>query len=155
MEASFLNPFLSACEEAFVTMFNISPEHRQPYLLNPIAQHSWEISGLVAVSGDETGIVAFRLHKILAAKMIQLSNIEISSPEELEDMEKGLVSEFTNIITGNAVSAITDRNISVSAPDIRYGENHVIPWPRSAKILAVPFYTKHGTFEVDLCFKGM
>ena len=155
MEASFLNPFLSACEEAFVTMFNISPEHRQPYLLNPIAQHSWEFSGLVAVSGDETGIVAFRLHKILAAKMIQLSNIEISSPEELEDMEKGLVSEFTNIITGNAVSAITDRNISVSAPDIRYGENHVIPWPRSAKILAVPFYTKHGTFEVDLCFKGM
>ena len=155
MEASFLNPFLSACQEAFVTMFNIGPEPRQPYLLNPIAQHSWEISGLVAVSGDETGIVAFRLHKILAAKMIQLSNIEISSPEELEEMEKGLVSEFTNIITGNAVSAIKGKDISVSAPDIRFGENHVIPWPRSTKVIAVPFYTKHGTFEVDLCFKGM
>ncbi|HAK68255.1 MAG: chemotaxis protein CheX [Treponema sp.] len=155
MEASFINPFLSACEDAFKTMFNIEPQHKPPYLLNPIAQHSWEISGLVAVSGDETGIVAFRLHKILAAKMLELSNIATDSPEEQEEMEKGLVSEFTNIITGNAVTAITDRNITVSAPAIRFGEDHVIPWPRNNKIIAVPFYTKVGVFEVDLCFRGM
>ena len=73
----------------------------------------------------------------------------------MEEMEKGLVSEFTNIITGNAVSAIKSKNISVSAPDVRAGENHVIPWPKSTRIIAVPFYTKEGIFEVDICFKGM
>ncbi len=155
MKASFLNPFLSACEEAFVTMFNIVPQHKAPYLLDPIAKHTWEISGLVAVTGDETGIVAFRLHKILATKMLELSGITPETADEQEELEKGLVSEFTNIITGNAISAITEENISVSAPDIRYGKEHVIPWSRSTKIIAVPFYTKHGTFEVDLCFKGM
>ncbi|MBO4320038.1 MAG: chemotaxis protein CheX [Treponema sp.] len=154
MEASFLNPFLTACMEAFKTMFNLEPQHKQPYLLNPIGNNSWEISGLVAVNGEETGIVAFRLHKILAAKMLELSGIRIESPEEQEEMMKGLVEEFTNIITGNAVSNIK-KNILVSAPDIRYGEDHVIPWPRSTKIIAVPFYTKFGSFEVDLCFKGM
>lgn len=154
MEASFLNPFLTACVDAFVTMFNLEPQHKQPYLLNPIGNSSWEISGLVAVNGEETGIVAFRLHKILASKMLELSGITIESPEEKEEMMKGLVEEFTNIITGNAVSAIK-KNILVSAPDIRYGEDNIIPWPRSSKIIAVPFYTKVGSFEVDLCFKGM
>ncbi len=154
MEASFLNPFLSSCQEAFVTMFNLESQHKQPYLLNPIGNNSWEISGLVAVNGEETGIVAFRLHKILANKMLELSGITIESPEEQEAMMKDLATEFTNIITGNAVSSIK-KNIFVSSPDIRYGEDHEIPWPRSTKIIAVPFYTKFGSFEVDLCFKGM
>jgi chemotaxis protein CheX len=155
MDVSVINPFLSACEEAFVTMFNIVPQHKEPYLLNPTATHMWEISGLVAVSGDELGIVVFRLHRRLASKMLELSEIPVESPEEMEEMEKGLVSEFTNIITGNAVSAIKSKNISVSAPDVRAGENHVIPWPKSTRIIAVPFYTKEGIFEVYICFKGM
>lgn len=155
MDVSVINPFLSACEEAFVTMFNIVPQHKDPYLLNPSATHMWEISGLVAVSGDEIGIVVFRLHKRLAAKMLELSGITLDSPEEKEEMEKGLVSEFTNIITGNAVSAIKNKNITVSAPNVSAGENHVIPWPRTARIMAVPFYTKEGIFEVDICFRGM
>ena len=154
MEASFLNPFLTSCQEAFGTMFNLESQHKPPYLLNPISKHSWEISGLVAVNGEETGIVAFRLHKLLAAKMLELSGITIESPNEQEAMMKDMATEFTNIITGNAVTAIK-KNIFVSAPDIRSGEDHEIPWPRSSKIIAVPFYTKFGSFEVDLCFKGM
>ena len=91
----------------------------------------------------------------LAPGMVDTKMNAHLSPEEQEEMEKGLVSEFTNIITGNAVTAITDRNITVSAPAIRFGEDHVIPWPRNNKIIAVPFYTKVGVFEVDLCFRGM
>ena len=157
MDVSIINPFLSACEEAFATMFNIVPRHKAPYLLNPIAAHSWEISGIVAVSGDVTGVVAFRLHKILADKMLDISGIPVESPEEKEEMAKQLVSELTNIITGNAVSSITSRNISVSAPVVRSGENHVIPWPRTGTthIIGVPFYTRQGIFEVNICFKGM
>ncbi|MBQ1832937.1 MAG: chemotaxis protein CheX [Treponema sp.] len=155
MEASFLNPFLSACQDAFSQMFNIVPQNKQPYLLNPIGTHPWEISGIVAVSGDEIGIVAFRLHKLLASKMLDISGVMTDSPEEKEAMTKDLVTEFTNIITGNAISAMTTKNISVSAPYILLGENHVISWPRNTHIIGVPFITRQGTFEVDLCFKGM
>ncbi len=155
MDVSLINPFLSACEDTFATMFNIIPQHKPPYLLNPISAHSWEISGIVAVSGDVTGVVAFRLHKILADKMLDISGVSVDSPEEKDEMAGQLVSELTNIITGNAVSAITTKNISVSAPVIRSGENHVIPWPRTTRIIGVPFYTRQGAFEVNVCFKGM
>ena len=155
MDVSVINPFLSACEDAFATMFNIIPQHKEPYLLNPTATHMWEISGLVLVSGDEIGIVVFRLHRRLAEKLLELSDMSVDNPEEMEEMEKGLVSEFTNIITGNAVSSMSGKNINVSATDVRAGKNHEIPWPRSARILGVPFYTKEGIFEVDICFRGM
>lgn len=155
MDASIINPFLSACEEAFATMFNIIPQHKEPYLLDPLAGHKWEISGLVAVSGDEMGVIAFRLHRILAAKMLEISGVPVDSPEERDEMMNQLVSEFTNIITGNAVSSISSENILVSAPVIRTGENHVIPWPRSTRVIAVPFTTRQGSFEVNICFRGM
>ena len=155
MDVSFLNPFLSSCQDAFSQMFNISPQHKDPYLLNPVGTHPWEISGIVAVSGDEVGILAFRLHKLLATKMLDISGITTSSVEEKEAMEKDLVTEFTNVITGNAVSAITNKNINVSAPYVITGPNHVIPWPRNTPIIGVPFITRQGTFEVNLCFKGV
>lgn len=153
MDVSLLNPFLSSCQDAFSQMFNIAPQNKDPYLLNPIGTHPWEISGIVGVSGDEIGIVAFRLHKLLASKMLEISGVTVDSDEERDAMEKDLVTEFTNIITGNAVSAITKRNISVSAPFVLSGPNHEISWPRNTKIIAVPFITRQGTFEVDLCFK--
>ena len=99
------------------------------------------------------GIVAFRLHRLLASKMLEISGVTADSDEEREAMEKDLVTEFTNIITGNAVSAISSKNISVSAPIVKSGANHEISWPRNTKIIAVPFITRQGTFEVDLCFR--
>ena len=155
MNASFLNPFLTSCQDAFSQMFNIAPQNREPFLLNPASTHQWEISGVVAVSGDEMGVVAFRLHRLLASKMLEISGVKVETAEEKEAMEKDLVTEFTNVITGNAVSAISDRNITVSAPFVLMGENHVINWPKNVRIIGVPFVTRQGSFEVDLCFRGM
>ena len=153
MDVSLLNPFLTSCQDAFSQMFNIAPQNKQAYLLNPIGTHPWEISGVVGVSGDEIGIVAFRLHRRLASTMLDISGVTADTNEEREAMERDLVTEFTNIITGNAISSISGKNISVSAPFILTGENHEIPWPKNTKIIAVPFFTRQGTFEVDLCFK--
>ena len=58
-------------------MFDIPPQHKDPYLLDPNAGHAWEISGLLGITGDCNGVVAFRLHKILADKMLERSGIEI------------------------------------------------------------------------------
>jgi chemotaxis protein CheX len=153
MDVKIINPFLTSCENAFESMFNLKPAHNNPYLLDVLASHQWEISGLLGLTGDYSGVVAFRLHKILADKMLEISGIKITSPEEKEEMAKGLVSEFTNIIAGNATSSITDKNISVSPPVVIAGKDHTISWPRSYPVVAIPFTTQLGPFEVDVCFK--
>ena len=88
MDVSTINPFLSSCEEAFKTMFNIDPQHKAPYLLNPGTTHMWEVSGLVKVSGDETGIVVFRLQKRLAEKAFSKYCVSIDYANRLKADER-------------------------------------------------------------------
>lgn len=153
MNAKIINPFLSAGLSTFESMFSIAPTNKEPYLLQVDMGHPWEISGLLGVTGDYNGVVAFRLHKVLSLKMLELSGMVIANKDEQEEMATGLVSEFTNIIAGNAVSMIPDVNLKVSPPVTVSGRNHVISWPRNYPVIAIPFVTKHGPFEVDVCFK--
>ena len=152
MDAKIINHFLSEGMNSFQQMFNIKPEPKEPHLLDIHAGHPWEISGLLGITGDFKGVVAFRLHKTLAGKMLALSGLECK-PEEYEDTAIGLVSEFTNIISGHAVSAIKEYNIDISPPFCVMGHNHEIAWPRSYPVIAIPFATTYGPFEVDVCLK--
>ena len=73
--------------------------------------------------------------------------------EDYEDMAIGLVSEFTNIISGHAVTALSEYHLDISPPFCVIGHNHMISWPRNYPIIAIPFVTPYGPFEVDVCFK--
>ena len=153
MDVKIINPFLVSCENAFKNMFDMPPQHKDPYLLDPNAGHAWEISGLLGLTGDCNGVVAFRLHKILADKMLDRSGIEIVVASEREELAKQLVSEFTNIIAGNAISEIKNRDIRVSPPVVVAGKDHTLSWPKNYPIVGIPFATQYGPFEVDVCFK--
>ncbi len=152
MDAKIINAFLTEGINTFHDMFNIGPENKEPHLLDIHAGHPWEISGLLGVTGSIKGIVAFRLHKTLANKMLELSGLECK-PEDYEDMAIGLVSEFTNIISGHAVTTLSEYNLDISPPFCVMGHNHLIAWPKNFPVIAIPFVTPYGPFEVDVCFK--
>lgn len=152
MDVKVINAFLVAGMEAFQSMFCIDCQNNEPFLLDIKMGHQWEVSGLLGITGDCKGVVVFRLHKTLALKMLEFSGIECS-PDETEDMACELVSEFTNIISGNAISAIKDKDLDISPPLTIAGPNHHISWPKTYPVIAIPFTTKYGPFEVDVCFK--
>lgn len=152
MDAKIVNLFLSAGLNVFQEMFAIVPTNKEPYILQIDIGHPWEVSGLLGVTGDYSGIVAFRLHKLLSLKMLELTGVVDIAPEEREEMAKQLVSEFINIVSGNAISSI-DADLKISPPVTISGRNHVISWPRNYPVIAIPFVTKYGPYEVDVCFK--
>ncbi|MBQ9238736.1 MAG: chemotaxis protein CheX [Treponema sp.] len=153
MDVSIINPFLTSCENAFQRMFGVSLQNKEPYVVNVLGGHPWEVSGLLGITGDYTGVVAFRLHKILAHKMLELSGVSSDDQKEKDELVFQLISEFTNIIAGNAVSGIKDKTIHVSVPVTVAGENHIISWPRSYPVIGIPFASSYGPLEVDVCFK--
>jgi chemotaxis protein CheX len=153
MNVDVINAFLTEGMNAFSTMFGIEANPNKPGLLDPTALgHQWEISGLLGLTGQYKGIVAFRLHKILANKMLEFSGIECSE-DERNDVAIGLVSEFTNVISGHAVTALKDYFLDISPPYTIIGQNHVIAWPKNYPVISIPFTTPYGPFEVDVCFK--
>ena len=70
MDANIINPFLTAAVDVYNDMFGIQPIPGTPFLLEEESKHRWDISGLLGITGDYTGIVCFRLHKILADKLL-------------------------------------------------------------------------------------
>ena len=153
MNVKIINPFLYAGLSVFETMFNLGSPNKEPFLLDVSMGHPWEISGLLGVTGDYSGIVAFRLGRILAYKMLELAGMGDIKEDERDEMAKQLVAEFTNVVSGNAISSLPDVNLKVSPPVTISGRNHSISWPKNYPVIAIPFITKYGAYEVDVCFK--
>ncbi|WP_230758691.1 chemotaxis protein CheX [Teretinema zuelzerae] len=134
-------------------MFSIDAQAGEPYLLGDELKHRWEISGILGLTGDYQGLVGFRLPRLLADKMLERSGIETKTEEERQETVYGMIGEMTNIIAGNASSAIDHASIDISPPVVIFGENHRIAWPKTMPVIAIPFSSPSGPFEVDVCFK--
>lgn len=152
MDALVINAFLTAGMDAFESMFNIHATNNDPYLLDINASHPWEISGVLGMTGYYKGVIVFRLHRNLSKKMLEFSGLQCK-PEEMEEMSCELVSEFTNVISGHAVTKLKDLDLNITPPLTISGENHQIRWPKNYPVIAIPFNTRYGNFEVDVCFK--
>ena len=152
MDVSIINPFLTATLNLFETMFRITATPGKPYVMERELGHRWEISGILGVTGDYHGVVAVRLSRVLADKMLERSGIATSSEGEREDTLYGMIGEMVNIIAGNA-SSVIKRPLEISPPVVVYGQNHNIAWPRTIPVVAIPFTTTIGPFEVAVCFK--
>lgn len=153
MDVKVINPFLNATLNTFERMFSITSTNKEPFLLDPNSGHPWEVSGILGVTGDYSGVVAVRLHKILAFKLLELSGLTDIKPDEKLELSQELVSEFTNIISGNAVSSMPNVSLTVSPPVTITGKDHVISWPKNYPVVGIPFNTTYGPYEVDVCFK--
>lgn len=152
MDAAVINPFLTATVNLVLTMFRIEANPAAPYVLGKEIAHRWEISGILGVTGDYQGIVAIRLSRVLANKMLERSGITAATEEEREDLLYGMIGEMINIVAGNASSAI-HKTIDISPPIVVYGPNHSIAWPRTIPVICIPFVTSLGPFEVAVCFR--
>jgi len=153
MDVTIINPFLTATLNIFQSMFAIEAQAGAPYLLGDALKHRWDISGIIGLTGDYQGLVAFRLPRMLGDRMLEKSGIVTKSEEERLDTVYGMIGELTNIIAGNASSAIVGVSIEISPPVVILGENHHIAWPKTMPVVGIPFTSPNGPFEVDVCFK--
>jgi chemotaxis protein CheX len=152
MEATVINPFLTASIQLVQTMFRLEATSGAPYLMGKEIAHRWEISGILGVTGEYQGIVALRLSRVLANKMLERTGLKTNSEDERQDLLFGMIGEMVNVVAGNASNLIADR-IDISPPVVVYGQNHSIAWPRTIPVIAIPFVTDLGPFEVAVCFK--
>jgi len=150
MKAELVNPFLTATIELFEKTFGIVPQNGEAYLDERASKHRWDISAVMVLTGSAIGVVAIRLTRVLADKLLRKSGVEWSSDEERESLCDGMVGELVNIISGNASGRLSGYDIEISVPLVIQGENHTVSWPDRAPILSIPFSTDYGPFVVNV-----
>jgi chemotaxis protein CheX len=152
MDERLTKAFSSAAVGAFKDMFGLAASAGPVVELVPGGTHGWDITGLVGLAGQGQGIVGIRLTRSLVAKLLVHSGV-VAAEGEMRELEGGLVGELTNIIAGQAISALAGLDIEIAPPVVIRGPNHSISWPNIAPVLQMPFKLPDGAFEIDLCMK--
>lgn len=151
MNVETIKPFVQYTISMFKDMFSFTPTYGKAYLVKDLSEHKWDISAAVGIMGSLEGIFVLRLKRTLAFKLLNESQMVGNNSEEITEMISAMVGEFVNIICGNALNRIPKTGkIDVTVPFTIQGTNHTIVWPTKGDVIAIPFETPHGSFELQV-----
>ncbi|HTX71446.1 MAG TPA: chemotaxis protein CheX [Rectinemataceae bacterium] len=150
MDERLIGAFTASVKGTFKDMFGLEAALLGSRALDGEAQHGWDLTGLIGLAGQSQGVIALRLTRQLAGKLLAGSGVQPSHDEERRQLEGGLVGEISNIIAGAATASI---DAEIAPPVMISGPNHKIGWPAIAPVVALAFTLPEGPFELDLCIK--
>lgn len=152
MDIKIINAFVEAGTEAFDQMFSISPQAGTPVAMDNLADHHWDVSGVVGITGAGKGMVVLRLPRDLVNQLLDMSGMATDDPIEAEDMTNALVGEIANVVSGHTINKLADWDLDITVPLVVQGKNHRINWPKFAPVFSVPITTSLGVLEMAVCF---
>lgn len=150
MKVEYVNPFLKSAQETFSMMLQMEITAGKPVLKKePFA--SYDISGIIGMSGDAMGAISLSFPKTTALKAVSRflgTEIKIVGPEVSD-----AVGELTNIIAGSAKKDLQNMEVSISLPNVVIGKSHRLANAKDAQNIVIPFSSEIGEFAVEVSLK--
>ena len=136
----FIQPFTKMCERVFHVVCKTEVTAGRVFFVSKDEyENSWDISGIIGLSGQIAGVAAislkdetaFRVTKIMTGRDHNYIDVLVSDT----------VGEIINIIVGNIKRDFEkELRIKISLPTIVKGKAHAIAWPsEKTRILCIPF----------------
>ncbi len=151
MKAEYINPFISA-------FFNVLKQAAQTdgkrgqLTLRTSMLSSHDIAVLISIIGDLEGQVVYTMSEEVAKRLA--SAMMMGFPvEELNDLARSAISEFANMVTGNAVMLLGSQGlkINISPPTLVKGKEMEITF--EIPMLSIPISTPLGEMEIDVALR--
>ena len=154
MDASIINPFLSAATKVLTTMAFTEPTPGKPYLRKPDESLSGDVAGVVGVTGEVSGsmVLSFSEDAILHI----VSSMFGETFSELNGEVRDAVGELSNMICGDARGTLDEQGCSINAavPTVIVGADLQISHQTKKPSVVIPFTVgESGKFFVDVCFE--
>jgi chemotaxis protein CheX len=135
----YIQPFIQVTSTVFKDMLQCTLEPGRAYFINKEAFLSWDVSALIALTGEVKGLVAISMKYPTALKITsRLTGVTENVPHsDITDA----IGEVVNIIAGNVKLNLEDMfRINISLPKVVLGKAHsvVIPEERT-RLLCIPF----------------
>ena len=148
MDVAYINPFVVSTIETFTKMLN-SEAKPGKILLKTDESATYDISGVIGLSGEAQGSICLSFPKLIALKVVSAlvgAEIKIIGPEVSD-----AIGEIANIIAGNAKQHLTQYNLSL--PKVIMGKDHKIASQRGIPTIIVPFESSLGNFAMEVSLK--
>ncbi len=145
MDVRFINPFIAAVKNVFVTMVKTEVTTNKPVLKMEELETA-DVSGVIGLSGDVTGAVVLSFPKTVACKLASaFAGIPLdTTSEDFADA----IGELANMVAGNAKKDLAGLNVSISLPSVVIGSGHQVAQSRTSPQLIIPCQTPFGPFDV-------
>ncbi len=148
MNQKLNNSFIEVTKNIFLKLFSTELTSDDAYIVDD-KNHEWDISGVVGSIGQYEGIITVRLKEDVASKVLEKSRLETPDVAARWNLVNDMIGEIVNNISGNVLSNIVDEKFKLSVPIVIQGKNHILQWPKTAPIVALPFTMEYGTLEVQ------
>jgi len=143
---------IASTQEIFSTMLMLEAT---PAEQNPQAAFTSNISGMLGVSGDLTGMLAVHCPQAVATGITgAFLGIEVAS---IDEDVKDAIGELVNMITGGVKDAFGREglNVKLAVPTTIAGRSFRIDCQGAAGREIVAFTVPEGTFLVEMKYKPL
>ena len=112
-----------------------------PYFMEKESEFTWDISGIIGLTGEARGAVVISMREELAISLTAV--LTGKTHKKLDDDVVDAVGEIINIIAGNVKQELEEiYRLVISLPTIVRGKEHSINWPdNQARVICIPFNT--------------
>ncbi len=149
MNRAYVTPFLDAIKDVFETMIEIPFTLGRPGLKKEKAP-SFEVSGIIGISGEVSGTVVINLSTETALELA--SGLLGEALTELDEDCIDALGEIANMVAGRAKAKFPEESTSLSLPTVIVGK-HKVNYPSAIPIVSIPCDTGKGKFNVDIALK--
>jgi chemotaxis protein CheX len=150
----YIQFFIDVTRNVFEEFLNTKIEADRPYFSDKNTYPHWDISGVIGVTGEATGVFVMSMKKDLAATIAKI--LTNKTHTGLDDDVVDCVGEIINIISGNVKAHFEeDFKLTISLPTVVCGDNHTIQWPHTnARIICIPFkFLNSDDFHLSLAIE--
>ena len=134
----YIQPFIQVTTNVFGEMLQCELKPARAYFAEKESFKEWDISGIIALTGEVKGLVAISMKNTTASKITaHLTQTTDFSNSDMVDV----VGEIVNIIAGNVKKNLEDMfRIIISLPKVVTGIAHSVVIPEDRlRLLCIPF----------------
>jgi chemotaxis protein CheX len=135
----YIQPFVEVSTSVFKSMLQVDLVPERAYFIGKEAFLDWDISGIIALTGEVKGLVAISV-KYPTAKKITGMLMKVKQDISTTDMVDA-IGEIVNIIAGNVKKNLEEMfKIVISLPKVVHGKAHIVVIPdERMRLLCIPF----------------
>lgn len=150
MDPVFIKAFVSSVQNVFATMLQMPVTLGAPKLKETPAT-TFDVSGIIGMSGDVVGSVALSFPTETASRVVSLlsgANVDPASPDFAD-----AIGELVNMVSGGAKAQFTGKKVSISCPSVVSGKGHIVQTPKGTPSVSIPCQTDCGQFSLEVAIR--
>jgi chemotaxis protein CheX len=140
----YIQAFIDVTNNVFKELLHTDIEVQRPYFSDQTSFPSWDVSGVIGITGEASGALVISMKKDVAMKIT--GTLTGTDHNKFDEEVTDSVGEIINIIAGNVKHNFEQEfRLVISLPTVICGSNHTIQWPYvNTRIICIPFKVFYG-----------